>query len=53
MAPVVRLARFESLGREEECVGTPLCSLEGSAAAIARSRFECATFWRKAFRPVK
>lgn len=49
MAPVVRFARFESLGREEEWVGTAVLS----AAPMVSRRFERATFCRKALRPVK
>jgi len=49
MAPVVRFARLLSLGSEEECVGGVLLS----PAPMARRRFERATFWRRALRPVK
>ena len=49
IAPVVRFARFDSLGRAEEYVGT----LPFSNTPIERSKFERATFCRKAFRLVK
>lgn len=49
MAPVVRFARFESLGSEEEWVGFLCVSL----APMEARRFERATFWRRAFRAVK
>ena len=48
MAPVVRFARFESLGRAEEWLGRLLL-----VAPRERRRFECATFCRKAFSVVK
>ena len=49
IAPVVRFARFDSLGRAEEYVGTP----PFSNTPIERSRFERATFCRRAFKLVK
>lgn len=51
-APVVRLATLESLGREEECVwlGVPRSCVMGTRAW---RRFEWATCWRRAFKPVK
>src|ERR1700678_466648 len=49
MAPVVRFARFESLGREDEWLGMPFLSV----AASERRRFERAAFCRKAFSVVK
>jgi hypothetical protein len=47
-APVVRFARFDSFGREEEVGILPF-----STTPIERRRFERATFWRRAFSPVK
>jgi len=49
IAPVVRFARFESLGREDEWLGMPFLSV----APSERRRFERATFCRKAFNVVK
>jgi hypothetical protein len=49
MAPVVRFARFESLGRAEEWIGMPFLSV----APRERRRFERATFCRNAFKVVK
>jgi hypothetical protein len=49
MAPVVRFARFESLGRAEEWLGRPFLSV----APRVRRRFERATFCRNAFSVVK
>lgn len=49
MAPVVRLARLDSFGSDEEWLGSPFLS----AAPSDLRRLECATFWRKAFNPVK
>jgi len=48
-APVVRFARFESLGSEEEWLGFPCLS----TAPMEASRFERATFCRRAFNAVK
>jgi hypothetical protein len=48
-APVVKFARFESFGNDEEYVG----NVPFSTTPIVRSRFDCATCWRKAFRLVK
>ena len=49
IAPVVRFARFDNLGRADEYVGAP----PFSNTPIERSRFERATFCRSAFRLVK
>lgn len=49
MAPVVRFARFESLGRADEWLGIPFLLV----ALRERSRFERATFCRSAFKVVK
>ena len=49
IAPVVRFARLDNLGRAEEYVGTP----PFSNTPIERNRFERATFCRKAFKLVK
>lgn len=48
-APVVRFARFESLGSEEEWLGFPFLS----TAPMEASRFERATFCRRVFSAVK
>jgi hypothetical protein len=48
-APVVRFARFDSLGRAEEWLGRPFLSV----APRVRRRFERATFCLKAFKVVK
>jgi hypothetical protein len=49
MAPVVRFARFDNLGKAEECVGV----LPRSTTLSDRKRFECVTFCRNAFKLVK
>jgi hypothetical protein len=48
-APVVRFARFDSLGRAEEWLGRPFLSV----APRVRRRLERATFCLKAFKVVK
>lgn len=48
MAPVVRFARLESFGREDEYDGAWIFSM-----AMGRRRLERATCWRNAFKPVK
>lgn len=49
IAPVVRFARFDSLGSAEEWLGRAFLSI----APIVRRRFERATFCRRAFKLVK
>jgi len=48
-APVVKFARFESFGKDEEYVG----SAPFSTTPMVLSRFDRATCWRRALRLVK